>query len=57
MFLTLPAEKTFSAVKKEEMIGFSLDLILPEEYREKHGEYVKNYFETGKPDGAIGKNS
>jgi len=48
------AEKIFGR-KKEEMIGQPLDLLMPEEYRERHRQYVKGYFTRGKPRGAIGK--
>ncbi len=41
--------------KKEQMIGCTLDSILPEQYRKNHSEYVKSYFKTEKPDGVIGK--
>ncbi|MFC1558068.1 PAS domain S-box protein [candidate division KSB1 bacterium] len=48
------AEKIFTR-KKEEMIGKTVDCLMPEEYSGKHQEYVKSYFRTGKPNNAIGK--
>ncbi len=50
----MAAEKMFGH-KKEDLIGKSLDIIIPEDYRETHREHVKSYLATGKPDGAIGK--
>lgn len=48
------AEKMFGRTE-EEMMGQPLDLLMPEEYRKRHREYIKSYFATGKPDNAIGK--
>jgi PAS domain S-box-containing protein len=48
------AEKVFGRTSKE-MIGQPLDILMPEEYREKHHGYVKGYFDTGEPHNAIGK--
>lgn len=48
------AEKMFQRTK-EEMIGTTLDLLLPEDYRKIHQDYVNSYFTTGFPDTAIGK--
>lgn|GEM_PF-5703384 len=48
------AEKMFGR-KKEEMMSQPLDCLMPEKYRQRHQEYMKSYFTTGKPDGAIGK--
>ena len=48
------AEKMFGR-KKEEMLGQPLDCLMPEEYRKLHGQYVKSYFTTGKPDRAVGR--
>ncbi len=48
------AERMFGRREKQ-MLGQPLDKLIPEEFREPHREYVKSYFATGKPDGAIGK--
>ena len=40
---------------KDEIIGQPLDKLMPEEYRRPHRQYVSGYFETGKPDAAIGR--
>lgn len=50
-----PAAEEMFARNKNEMIGKPLDSLMPREYREKHGQYVKSYFDTGKPSRAIGK--
>jgi len=50
-----PAAERMFGRKKEEMTDQPLDSLMPEEYRERHRQYVRNYFTTGKPDGAIGK--
>jgi len=47
------AEKMFG-YKREEMIGQHLDCLMPEEYRQRHRQYIKDFFATGKPDTAIG---
>jgi len=48
------AESMFGRTEKE-MMGQPLDLLMPEEFRKPHREYLKSYFATGKPDNAIGK--
>jgi PAS domain S-box-containing protein len=48
------AERMFGR-SSEEMLGEPLDVLMPEEYREKHAEFVACYFETGKPGAAIGQ--
>jgi len=48
------AEKMFGR-NKEEMIGQPVDCLMPEEFREQHRGNMKSYFNTGQPDGAIGK--
>ncbi len=48
------AEKMFGR-SAGEMLGRSLDDLMPEEYRKPHAEYVKSYFASGKPDGAVGR--
>jgi PAS domain S-box-containing protein len=50
-----PAAEEMFGRNKHEMIGKPLDSLMPKEYREKHGQYVKSYFATGKPNRAIGK--
>ena len=35
------------------MYGQPLDCLMPENLRERHGEFVRSYFATGKPDAAI----
>ncbi len=50
----IAAEKMFGH-KKEDVLGKSLDIIIPDDYREIHSHQVKSYLTTGKPDGAIGK--
>ena len=48
------AEKMFDC-RAEDMIGGSLDPLLPDEYKEKHGSYLKGFFTLGEPSGAIGR--
>ena len=48
------AEKMFFR-KKEEMLGTAPEVLMPDYYRNLHNNYVKSYFSTGKPDGAIDK--
>jgi PAS domain S-box-containing protein len=48
------AEKMFGRGAGE-ILGRPLNSLMPEEYREPHAEYVKSYFASGKPDGAIGR--
>jgi len=50
-----PAAEEMFGRKREEMVGAPLDCLMPEEYRQRHQEYVKSYFSTGKPDEAIGR--
>jgi len=50
-----PAAEEMFGWNNEEISGKPVELIMPEKYREKHGESVRSYFSTGKPDGAIGK--
>jgi PAS domain S-box-containing protein len=50
-----PAAEEMFGRKRAKMIGRSLDCLMPKEYRRRHREYIKSYFSTGKPDGAIGK--
>ncbi|MEW5994876.1 MAG: PAS domain S-box protein, partial [Candidatus Zixiibacteriota bacterium] len=48
------AEVMFGRTQKE-MMGQPLDKLMPEDYRDRHRQYVESYFATGKPDGAIGQ--
>ena len=47
------AEKMFGR-KKDEMIGQPLDLLIPEQYRQRHRQFVKDYFVSKKPNRVIG---
>ncbi|MDT8303038.1 MAG: PAS domain S-box protein [Sedimentisphaerales bacterium] len=49
-----PAAEEMFGYKKEDMLGQSLDRLMPEQYRHHHSQYVQSYFSTGKPDGIIG---
>ena len=48
------AEKMF-LIKKEAVLGGTLDQFLPEDIKNDHQKYVVNYFKTGKPDKAVGR--
>jgi two-component system cell cycle sensor histidine kinase/response regulator CckA len=48
------AEKLFGR-SRGEMVGQPLDSLMPDEYRARHQDYIRAYFATGKPDGAIGR--
>jgi len=50
-----PAAEEIFKRKKEEMKGQPLDLLMPEQYRDLHKKYVKEFFTRGSPSGAIGK--
>ena len=47
------AEKMFGQ-DKAEVLGKSIDLLIPEQYGTQHQQHVKNYFETNMPNNAIG---
>lgn len=47
------AEKMFGC-SKDEVLGQPLENLMPGEYREKHRNYVKEYFSKSTPNGAIG---
>ncbi len=49
-----PAAEEMFGYKKEDMLGQPLDCLMPEEYRHHHSQYLRSYFEIGKPDGIIG---
>ena len=48
-----PAAEQMFGYSHEEMLGQPLDRLMPEEFRERHGEYVKSYFATGEPRRAL----
>ncbi len=50
-----PAAEEMFGCEKKEMVGKLLDSLMPNKYRELHHKYVQSYFETGKPNGAIGR--
>jgi len=50
-----PAAEEMFGRNMHEMIGKPLDSLMPKKYREKHRQYVRSYFATGKPNRAIGK--
>ena len=49
-----PAAEEIFGYQREEMMGEPLDRLMPEEYRIKHRQYVRDYFDCGKPRNAIG---
>ena len=49
-----PAAEKMFGYKKGEILGQSLDRLMPEQYRHHHCEYIQSYFATGKPDGIVG---
>ncbi|UCF34420.1 MAG: PAS domain S-box protein, partial [Phycisphaerales bacterium] len=50
-----PAAERMFGHRKEQMVGQPLNGLMPEDHRRLHQEYVRSYFETGKPNGAIGQ--
>jgi PAS domain S-box-containing protein len=50
-----PAAEKMFLIEKNDIIGHTLDRLLPSDIKEKHQEFVISYFKTGKPDGAIGR--
>lgn len=48
------AERIFCH-KKEDILGKSLDILVPVEFRGLHRQYIQNYFNSGKPDSGINK--
>ncbi len=52
VFLFNPAAEAMFGYRQSEIIGQNLDRLIPEEYREIHRRYVKNYFDTGEPNRA-----
>jgi PAS domain S-box-containing protein len=50
-----PAAEKMFGLKEEEIIGQPLDLLMPEDVRDRHRQYLESYFVTGKSKKAIGK--
>lgn len=50
-----PAAERMFGLCAGDILGQSLDRLMPEEFRKPHAEYVKSYFASGKPDGAVGR--
>jgi len=50
-----PATEEMFGRKKEEMIGQPLDCLMPAEYRERHREYIKDFFAKARANNAIKK--
>ncbi len=48
------AEQMFGR-SADEMVGRPLDCLMPEEYWDRHANYVRSYFATGQPSGAVGR--
>ncbi len=48
------AEKMFGR-KQAEQLGQPLDALMPEEYRERHRQYAKDFFATARSRGVIGR--
>jgi PAS domain S-box-containing protein len=50
-----PAAEQMFGQKRETMIGQTLDMLMPENYRTQHAGFIRSYFSKGEPKGAIGK--
>ena len=50
-----PAAGHIFGWKAEDMIGRSVDCLMPEEMREQHPQHLRGYFTTGMPRAAIGQ--
>ena len=50
-----PAAERLFGRESEEMIGRTLDALMPEEFRARHAVDLKSYFATGAPHHAIGR--
>jgi diguanylate cyclase (GGDEF)-like protein/PAS domain S-box-containing protein len=50
-----PAAETLFGWSSEEMIGGSLDVLMPEGYRKQHRQDVAGFFSVGEPSEAIGR--
>ncbi len=50
-----PAAEEMFGHSASSLIGRPLDLLMPEEFRRRHQEYVEGYFTRGEPHGAIGE--
>ncbi|MCP4592296.1 MAG: PAS domain S-box protein, partial [bacterium] len=50
-----PAAERMFGWRRAEVAGQPLDRLMPDEYRAPHREYVRGYFHTGNPRGAVGQ--
>ncbi|MGB2985341.1 MAG: PAS domain S-box protein [Phycisphaerae bacterium] len=50
-----PAAERMFGRSARQMLGQSLDCLIPEEYRDRHSHYIEGYFCHGEPHEAIGK--
>jgi len=50
-----PAAEELLGAPAAEMIGQPLDCLIPPEYRAAHRQFVRDYFQSGRPRGAIGR--
>ncbi len=50
-----PAAEQMFGQKRENMIGQTLDVLMPENYRTQHAGFIRSYFSKGEPKSAIGK--
>ena len=50
-----PAAEKMFLISREEMQKDDIERILPDSYQESHPAWVSSYFNSGKPDGAMGK--
>jgi len=50
-----PAAEAMFRRNKQEMIDGPLDDLMPDHFVERHREYIKSYFATGRPRNAIGR--
>jgi len=55
IWLFNPAAEKMFGWRREEMLGEPLDRLIPEQYRQRHREYVARYFATGKFNRATGR--
>ncbi len=49
-----PAAEEIFGYSREDMIGKTLDRLIPQEYRDAYSGHIRSFFATGKPDAAIG---
>ena len=50
-----PAAEVMFGWPREKMMGNTLDILMPESFRQNHNTYIKSYMQTGKPDNAMNK--